>query len=172
MSDHGGGLHAFALRQFGRLPLTARHFIVGMTSPAYRVGTIAVITTDDGKLLLARHSYRDGWGLPGGMLGWSEEPVETIHREVQEELGLQVVVGGTDVVRHRQSPRRIEWYFDLRLAEGVRPEDAQPNSAEIEEVAWFPVNDLPVLEKHDDVTTLVVPEILERRFPERLGSSE
>lgn len=182
MTDHGAagatgavgdhtGLKPFLLRQFGRLPMSLRHFIVGRTSPAYRVGTIAVITTDDGRVLLARHSYRHGWGLPGGMLGWNEEPLETIHREVEEELGLKVAVGGPDVVEHRRTPRRIEWYFDLRLAEGMTPEDAVANSPEIEEVGWFAVDDLPELEKFGDVTSLVVPQIFARRFPERFGIS-
>ncbi|NOX31901.1 MAG: NUDIX hydrolase [Actinobacteria bacterium] len=117
--------------------------------------------------MLARHSYRQGWGLPGGMLGWSEEPEVAIHREVAEELGIQVVETGPLVIRHRRRPRRMEYYFSLGLRSGVTPESVAPASPEIEEVRWFDVDDLPRLERRPGNTSEVLPMLLARRFPER-----
>jgi len=83
-------IYARVLRQFGRMPAPVRHKLVGLTSPSYRIGTVAVIITDTGSVLLVKHTYRNGWGLPGGMMGWREEPLAAIEREVQEEVGLRV----------------------------------------------------------------------------------
>jgi 8-oxo-dGTP diphosphatase len=170
MSGAAGALHSAALRQFGRLPLRVRHFVVGLTSPAYRVGTVAVIVNDDAQLLLARHSYRHGWGLPGGMIGWNEQPEVTVHREVSEELGLTVVSAGPVVIEHRMRPRRIEYYYPLVLAPGVAPSDARAASAEIEAVEWFDVDNLPKLEKEDRITVSVLPKMLAALFPDRFPS--
>lgn len=155
-----GGPVPLLLRLFGRLPLRARHLIVGWTSPAYRVGTVAVIR-HDGRILLARHSYRNGWGLPGGMIGWREEPEDTIVREMSEEVSLSVRIVGKPVAMHRREPRRIEYFYDLRL-DGCTPQDAHPSSPEIEEVRWFEAADLPRLEKDDSISIDALNEIFSR----------
>ncbi len=160
-------LHRLALRGFGLLPETVRHWMVALTSPSYRVGTVGVILSDDGRVLLARHTYRRGWGLPGGMIGWSEEPADTIIREIEEETGLRVAVAGPPHVEHARRPRRVEWFFDLRLDGGV-PEDATPTSAEIAGVEWFPLDALPELEKKTPSTHTALTTFAERHFPGRL----
>ena len=131
-------------RNFGRLPESWRHFIVGRSSPAHRVGTAAIVHSGDGRFLLARHSYRKGWSLPGGMMGWSEAPSEAIVREVREEVGLNTVVAAEPYNYWLRRPRRVEFVYELVL-DGSRPEDATPCSAEIEEIAWFPHADPPPL---------------------------
>ena len=161
-------MHTAALRQFGRLPASIRYRIVGLTSPSYRIGTVAVIITDDGRVLLVQHTYRNGWGLPGGMIGWREEPIETVKREIEEEVNLLVEEVGPTHVEHMRKPRRVEWYFDLRLAEGCLDSDAKVNSPEIEEVRWFALDDLPPLEKEASTVRRAMLEIAGRRFPGKL----
>lgn len=129
-------LLATLYRAFGRLPESWRHFIVGRTSPAHRVGTAAIVRHGD-QLLLVRHSYRPGWCLPGGMLGWSEHPDQTVVREIREETGLETVVVAEPYLYWLGNPRRVELVYELRLAEGVEPSVASPRSAEIDEVGWF-----------------------------------
>ena len=159
------GLYASALRLFGRLPVFIRHRVVGMTSPAYRIGTVAVIITDDGRVLLVQHTYRNGWRLPGGMIGWREEPLETIKREIKEEVNLVVEEVGPNHVEHMGRPRRVEWYFDLQLAEGCLDSDAKISSPEIDEVRWFALDDLPPLERETPTAHRALLEIAGRRFP-------
>jgi 8-oxo-dGTP pyrophosphatase MutT (NUDIX family) len=50
---------------------------------------VAVIGVDDaGRVFLVRHSYGSGlWSLPGGGLGYDEDPHACAHREIAEELG-------------------------------------------------------------------------------------
>ena len=161
-------IYGMLLRQFGRLPVPVRHRIVGFTSPAYRVGTAAILLSNEGELLLARHSYRNGWGLPGGMIGWKEEPLDTIVREVREEIGVLVATDGEPHIEHARDSRRIEWFFDLKL-DGSTRDDVKINSPEIEELRWFPLDDLPLLEKKSPSTTRALEVIAERHFPGRLN---
>lgn len=53
----------------------------------YRVSVKAIITDDNGKLLLV-HEKDGSWGLPGGRLEYGETPMEGLHRELNEELGI------------------------------------------------------------------------------------
>ena len=52
------------------------------------LGVAALVTDDQGRVLLVRHSYSPGWRLPGGGVGRGEPPAHTILRELREEVGL------------------------------------------------------------------------------------
>ncbi|MDX2376244.1 NUDIX domain-containing protein [Microbacterium sp. LRZ72] len=59
-----------------------------------RVAAYAVITDDDGRILLAhgRQGRRTAWTLPGGGLESGEDPENAVRREVREETGYRVRV--------------------------------------------------------------------------------
>lgn len=50
-------------------------------------GAHALIVDRDGKVLLARHSYKGGWSLPGGGVARGEPAEAAMLREMKEELG-------------------------------------------------------------------------------------
>jgi ADP-ribose pyrophosphatase YjhB (NUDIX family) len=52
----------------------------------------AVVTDNEGKILLHRRSDNDLWALPGGAMEIGESISETVVREVKEETGLDVVI--------------------------------------------------------------------------------
>lgn len=134
------------LRLFGMLPESVRHRVIGWSSPAFRVGTVGVVRDGD-RILLARHSYRPGWSLPGGMLGWRETPLTSVVRELREECGVttEPVAGALPVFARR--PRRVVMAFPMRLAAGVDASDVRPASPEIVEVAWFARAELPAISR-------------------------
>lgn len=133
------------LRLFGVAPMWLRHSIIGWSSPPYRVGTVGLIADDAGRVLLVRHSYRPGWGFPGGMLGWRERPVDTVVREMREECGLAVRPIGSPLALVAREPRRVLLVYRLELCGESGPDRARPSSPEILEVGWFEPDDLPPL---------------------------
>lgn len=52
-----------------------------------------LITDPDGRVLIVKPNYRDGWSLPGGVLEDDERPEDGCAREVLEEVGLAVRPG-------------------------------------------------------------------------------
>ncbi|HEY1612410.1 MAG TPA: NUDIX domain-containing protein [Rhizomicrobium sp.] len=51
-------------------------------------GTMGLITNAEGRVLVVRHRYMPGLGLPGGGAGPGEPPAQAVVRELGEELGL------------------------------------------------------------------------------------
>jgi 8-oxo-dGTP diphosphatase len=141
-----GRLHRTALKLFRRLPVKARRRVVRTIAPAYTVGSICVIERSDGAILLVRLSYRNSWGLPGGLLKRGETPAEAALREVKEESTLDVQVVGDPAVVVDPEAQRVDVVFQARLAPGVDPDTAAASSPEIVEVAWYPSDALPDLQ--------------------------
>lgn len=53
-------------------------------------GAAAIITNNEGQILLQRRADRDKWGLPGGCQELGETFEETVLREIKEETNLDV----------------------------------------------------------------------------------
>ena len=65
---------------------------------------VAVIVDDDGQVLLTRRNippFHGLWVMPGGKIDLGEPIIKALHREVMEEVGLEVEVQGlVDVFEH------------------------------------------------------------------------
>jgi 8-oxo-dGTP diphosphatase len=63
-----------------------------------RITVTAAVLEKDGRILIARRKHgdrlADKWEFPGGKLEESETPEACLRRELQEELGIDIVVGG------------------------------------------------------------------------------
>lgn len=56
------------------------------------VGVAVILRDDQDRLLLVRHSYGPkAWALPGGGIGFGEDPAEAARREMREELGCELI---------------------------------------------------------------------------------
>ncbi len=81
---------------------------MGATEAMISVGVGAVVTDDDGRILLVKHVPMRGdfwggqWMVPGGGLEVGETLEEGVAREVEEETNLQV-----EVLRHVSTLDRI-----------------------------------------------------------------
>ena len=61
--------------------------------PGVVVGAGALITDPGGRVLLVKPNYRELWSIPGGVCEFGEPPHVGCHREVAEEIGLELAVG-------------------------------------------------------------------------------
>ena len=136
-------LHLLLLRVYRRLPTVARRVVVRRLAPQFTVGAICVIERADGKVLLIRQSYRNHWGLPGGLLKKHESPEHAAVREIEEETGLRVELVGAPVVVVDSTPRRVDIVYRARLARGADAAEGRPTSPEIVELRWFSPTELP-----------------------------
>ncbi len=77
-----------------------------------------------------------GWGLPGGFVDRGEEPVDTIRRELREEVGIEIE--RPELFRIRTLGTHIEFIFTARTNE-----PGEVLTREIYELRWFRPDDLP-----------------------------
>ncbi len=75
-----------------------------------------------GDVLLCELSYKKEWDLPGGVVDPGEPPAGTVAREIDEELGLAVEVGGLVAVNWLPPWRGWDdahlFLFDLGVFDG------------------------------------------------------
>jgi 8-oxo-dGTP diphosphatase len=83
-----------------------------------KLGAHAVITDDQGRVLVLRSRYADAWMLPGGGLDAREHIDEGVVRECREELGVPVAVEAfTGMYYHEKSSAYVA-IFRCRLTGG------------------------------------------------------
>ena len=120
------------------LPPWLRLRIIRTTQQKFTVSAAAVITNDEGKVLLLNHLLRpySGWGLPGGFLTAKEQPEDAIKRELVEETGIPIE--NVEMLRVRTVARHIEILFRASAST-----EGSVQSREILELGWFGIGDLP-----------------------------
>lgn len=147
-------LHLLLLRFYQRMPTWLRRRIVRTVAPSFTVGAMCFIERGDGAVLLVRQAYRTRWGVPGGLLQRGEEAADGARREVFEEVGLAIDLVGEPRVVVDAEPQRVDIVFRAKVASGVDPGTAAPQSPEILETRWFARESLPELQ-HETVTALL-----------------
>jgi ADP-ribose pyrophosphatase YjhB (NUDIX family) len=93
-----------------------------------------------------RQSYRQRWGVPGGLLKRGETVEDAARREVREEIGLDIALIGEPAVVVDPVPRRIDVIFRARPAVEDEAASVAPSSPEITEARWFAAAELPELQ--------------------------
>lgn len=107
---------------------------------------VAVIVDDDSRVLLTRRNvapFRDMWVMPGGKIDLGEPILKALHREVREEVGLEVEVEGLVDVFEHLSPGEENDHFII-LFYRCRPLycDIRHNRDEVAEACWVERGDL------------------------------
>ncbi|WP_304166985.1 NUDIX domain-containing protein [Phenylobacterium aquaticum] len=112
-----------------------------------RVGVGAFITRRPGQLLLVkrlRAPEAGCWGLPGGKVDFGERLVETVAREILEEVGVVIAVGAliciVDQIDLEAGTHWVAPTYRASLIEG-EPVNREPQA--LEAIGWFGRNDLP-----------------------------
>lgn len=113
----------------------------------------AVVTNENGHILLQKRKDNDLWSLPGGVMEIGESIEETIVREVWEETGLEVEVlkcigiytDPKHVIEYSDGEVRQQFSicFECRIISG-----SITVSSESVEVNFFSLNEIKKLEIH------------------------
>ncbi len=136
-----------------KLSPLARLKIVRATQTKFTASVAAIVENENGEILLLDHVLRpdSGWGIPGGFLGYGEQPAEAVRRELIEETGLELEM--VEMVRVRVVNRHIEILFRAK-AKGF----ASVKSHEINSARWFKVDEMP--EKMNQTQKLIIKNLL------------
>ncbi|HKQ75318.1 MAG TPA: NUDIX hydrolase [Blastocatellia bacterium] len=129
-----------------RAPKWARRFGVLLTESRFTVTVGAVVIDSRHRVLLLQHRFRPGrgWGIPGGFLRPRERPEDAVHRELREEIGLEIEIVSIAFVRTLQKYRQVEIIFRCN-PKGI----PLPQGFEITRAEWFELNSLPDGLSHD-----------------------
>lgn len=131
------------------VPLPVWRLVRPLTRIYYRLsrpltaGVRGLVRDEQGHVLLVRHSYVDGWYLPGGGVERAETMLAALTRELDEEVGVLL----------RARPRLVGLYANFRefksdhvalfLVEHGSYEHVPRSSLEIAEYGFFAPDVLP-----------------------------
>ena len=101
---------------------------------------VRILLITEGQVILVKHSYEDGWFLPGGGIKRGETLEQAIHREAAEECGAVLhqvqFIGTYDNLGAYKSD-----HVSLFLSEHFTLHEKHDH--EIEKLSAFPLDQLP-----------------------------
>jgi 8-oxo-dGTP diphosphatase len=110
----------------------------------HRTLVVAALVRREGKVLLSQRRADQSlplcWEFPGGKVEPGEAPVDALVREIQEELGCAVNVGGIyEVVFHAYDD------FDLYMLVYECAIEGEPVAKQVAAVGWFSPAEIPTM---------------------------
>ena len=136
-------LKSLAAGAWRAAPTFVKRAGVWLTQPRFAVTAGAVVRDERGRVLLLRHTLRQGsgWGIPGGFLRAGEHPEEALRREMREETGLELEAVELAFARTLRHVRQVEVIFRGAMPSASLARRTQ--SFEIDRAAWFELDALP-----------------------------
>ncbi|QDO86912.1 NUDIX hydrolase [Ornithinimicrobium ciconiae] len=126
-----------ALVAFRKMPGPLKRTLVRAGTPSYTVGAVCLIQHGD-EVLFLWQPHRRGWTLPGGLLGWGEDPADAVRREVLEEVGLTIDPGQPLAFGVHAATQQIDVIY--RVAVTDRPDIAL--ATEARKATWWRLAEL------------------------------
>lgn len=122
-----------------------------------RVAAGALFFDDQGRILLVKPTYKDGWDIPGGYVEPGETPIEACQREIKEELGLD---------RNIEQLLVVDWAPSEKEGDKVLfVFDGGPLSADAAAQIQLPADELAEADFHETAT---LPSLMPDRLSRRL----
>lgn len=125
------------------------------------LGVRVLVENEEGEVLLVKHTYVEGWYLPGGGVETNDTIAQTAIKELREEVGFEVVGEPIllDIYKNNSASKRDHVAL-YKVNEWREAEVFQPNR-EIAEIGFFALDALP-----DDITKGNLRRIREVYFDE------
>lgn len=128
-----------------------------------RVAAGALIRDGEGRVLLVKPTYKDGWDIPGGYVEPGESPAQACAREITEEIGLHRTPGRlllVDWAPHPDEGDKLLFLFDGGTLGHAG--EAVPDQDEISEARFYEPGELADL----------MPDRLSRRILTALSGTD
>lgn len=107
------------------------------------LGVRALVRDEQGRILLVRHTYVDGWYLPGGGVERSETVWTSVERELREEAGVTLFARPRFAGLYANFREFRSDHVALFVVEPGTYAFAPARNLEIAEAAFFPAAELP-----------------------------
>lgn len=129
--------------------------------PAPLVGVAAIVFNEQGEALLVergRPPSQGQWSLPGGLLDLGEDLRSGVHREVLEECGVTIEIGGlVDVFEPilRDGEDRVEYHYvviDFWACYVAGVPRAEDDAADI---GWITLDHLSTLPMREETRAVI-----------------
>ena len=111
--------------------------------------TSGLLICKDNKVLLQKRADDENWAMHGGGMEPGEEFLETLKREVKEELNIEPInpelfgiFAGNDLYHVYPNGDKVYVLNHVFICEEYKG-DIKFNDKEVLEVRWFPINELP-----------------------------
>jgi 8-oxo-dGTP diphosphatase len=113
-----------------------------------RVAAGILVHDDQGRVLMVKPTYKDGWDIPGGYVEPDESPAQAAERELAEELNLHRPPGRLLVVDWAPHPAegdKLLFVFDGGRLSSSDVAVLSPDGDEIAEARFWSADDLDEL---------------------------
>src|ERR687886_399427 len=100
-----------------------------------RVAAGMLVHDDEGRVLMVRPTYKDGWDIPGGYVEPDESPAQAAERELAEELNLHRTPGRLLVVDWAPHPAEGDKLLFVFDGGELTPSEAAVLTADGDEIA-------------------------------------
>lgn len=117
------------------------HFSFLLTRPL-TMGARGIIVDNQSRVLLVKHTYSDGWFLPGGGIEVGESIEEALRREILEEVGVIVEKLEFLSVFHNKAVSSRDHVVIYNVTSWKEMRDYQRPQKEIMDLVWFEMSDL------------------------------
>ena len=133
-----------------------------------KTSVVACVIDECDQVLLTRRCiepFCGQWVMPGGKIDHGEPILAALHREVREEVGLEVHVDGlVDVYEHVGIGPQNDHYVILYYRTHPVSRELRLNGAEVTEARWVPARELSGY-----LMTPGTRHVLSRLFPDCLA---
>lgn len=122
------------------------YYLYRFFQPKYSIGVVGVVINEQREVLLVEHVFHPKlpWGLPGGWIGFNEDPTQAVIREFAEELKLRIDIDCLLLMQRTQ-------YHHLDIAYLCRKQsEIGTLSHELLDYDWVSQENLPRLHKFHD----------------------